>query len=169
MWNKTLKASAAAIKSVPKKTLLVLATVFVAVIGIAFIATNFNGNGENHNIKTTIGRIGAGFLNFEIADTPDTRQQGLSGRPGLDDTEAMLFVFEKPGKHCFWMKDMEFAIDILWFDKTNKLVHQEIGVEPSTYPESFCSPQETLYVVEVAAGVTEKQQIKIGDRLKLSK
>ena len=51
--------------------------------------------------------------------------QGLAVKNQLKENEAMLFVFEKPGKHSFWMKDMKFPIDIIWLDSTGKIVHIE--------------------------------------------
>ena len=50
----------------------------------------------------------------EVSDTPAKRQQGLSDRPRLKPGWGMLFVFERSGRHDFWMKDMNFPIDILW-------------------------------------------------------
>jgi uncharacterized membrane protein (UPF0127 family) len=112
-----------------------------------------------------IGQVGQGYFNFEVADTAAERQVGLSGQNSLPDTDAMLFVFEQPDKHCFWMKDMKFSIDILWFDAEKKLVYEKRGVAPESYPEKFCSDLPTKYVVEVTAGVAAKNQLKLGDKL----
>jgi uncharacterized membrane protein (UPF0127 family) len=112
-----------------------------------------------------IGRIGQGYFNFEVADTSIERERGLSGRSPLADTDAMLFVFEQPDKHCFWMKDMKFSIDILWFDADKKLVYEKRGATPESYPENFCSDVPAKYTVEVTTGVAEKNQLKIGDKL----
>ena len=112
-----------------------------------------------------IGRIGEGYFNFEIADTPAERTLGLSGREPLPDTDALLFVFDAADKHCFWMKDMKFNIDILWFDENRRLVYEKHDVPPSTYPESFCPDIPAKYVVEVAAGVAAKNQLSTGSIL----
>ena len=116
-------------------------------------------------VQKPIGRIGEGYFNFDIADSPAERSQGLSGWEMLKNTEAMLFVFDTPGEHCFWMKDMKFSIDILWFDTGKKLIYEKRGVSPATYPESFCSSKPAKYVVEVTAGVSADNQIKLGDKL----
>lgn len=116
-----------------------------------------------------IGRIGSGFFSFEIADTSAERTKGLSGRTTLSDTKALLFVFDTPGKECIWMKDMKFSIDILWFDSNKKLVHEKRNVSPDTFPEKFCPPVDTKYIVETAAGVAEKNHLKIGDKLEIKR
>ncbi|MBA3758466.1 DUF192 domain-containing protein [Candidatus Saccharibacteria bacterium] len=112
-----------------------------------------------------IGRIGSGYFNFELANSPTERNQGLSGRQPLKSTEGMIFAFDEPGQSCFWMKDMKFNLDILWFDENKKLIYEKHDVSPDTYPESFCSDIPAKYVVEVTAGVATKNQIKLGDKL----
>ena len=112
-----------------------------------------------------IGRIDAGSFNFTIADSAAERQRGLSGMSSLPPTDAMLFVFDSPGKECMWMKDMRFNIDILWFDEDEKLIYQELNVSKDSYPQNFCPDKPAKYVVEVSAGVAEKNQINIGDKL----
>ena len=62
-------------------------------------------------------------LNIEISDTKAKREQGLSGKEGLAENEGMLFVFEKEGYYGFWMKDMNFPIDIAWLDKNKKIIY----------------------------------------------
>ncbi len=113
----------------------------------------------------TLGRIGEGYFNFELADTRFKRTQGLSGRKQLPPTDAMLFVFGTEDEHCFWMKDMQFAIDILWFDANKRLVYEQRNVSPDTYPQSFCSTVPTKYVAEMTAGTADKNQLQIGQAL----
>src|SRR4051794_19873510 len=60
-----------------------------------------------------------------VADTPASRAQGLSGTTSLAQNHGMLFTFEPAEIACFWMKDMEYNLDILWFDTSNKLVKVE--------------------------------------------
>jgi uncharacterized membrane protein (UPF0127 family) len=114
-----------------------------------------------------IGRIGEGYFNFEVADTQEEKTKGLSGRDQLPDTDAMLFTFVAEGRNCFWMKDMKFAIDMLWFNADKKLVYEKRNATPESYPESFCPDVPAKYVVEVTSGVAEKNQIKLGDYLQI--
>lgn len=112
-----------------------------------------------------IGRIDAGSFNFTIADSAAERQRGLSGKSALPPTDAMLFVFEAPAKECMWMKDMKFNIDILWFDENKILTYQQLNVSKDSYPQNFCPDKPAKYVVEMTAGVAEKNQINLGDKL----
>lgn len=109
--------------------------------------------------------IGSTVFRAEEAFTEASRERGLSGRNSLPANQAMLFVFEQPRAECFWMKDMKFSIDILWFDETNRIIHQERNVQVASYPETYCPPRPSKYVVEVTAGTSEKYGWETGDTL----
>jgi uncharacterized membrane protein (UPF0127 family) len=102
-------------------------------------------------------------LRVDIADDPHEQQQGLSGRNGLDDDEGMLFIFQNPTTPEFWMKEMKFSLDILWIDANNIIVGITKNISPDTYPQRFLPPSPIKYVLEVNAGWTEKNKIKVGD------
>ena len=53
-------------------------------------------------------------INVLVADTPQERAAGLSGYAGLPEDAGMLFVFPEPRQPSFWMKGMEFALDLIW-------------------------------------------------------
>lgn len=91
-----------------------------------------------------------------VADTPETRAQGLSGRPGLAQDELLLFVFDAPGRHGFWMRNMLFSIDIVWLDESGRVVHVEESVSPDTFPTTFTPSSNALYVIEGNAGLVEE-------------
>jgi uncharacterized membrane protein (UPF0127 family) len=44
-------------------------------------------------------------LDVDVPLTGELISQGLAVKHQLIENEAMLFVFEKPGKHSFWMKE----------------------------------------------------------------
>lgn len=89
---------------------------------------------------------------LEIADTPEARQSGLSGRTSLCHNCGMLFVFENPGKYSIWMKDMDFPIDVFWIDEDKKVVHIVKDMSPASYPQTFEPGSATKYIIEVPSG-----------------
>lgn len=100
-----------------------------------------------------------------FADDPYKRQIGLSGMVRLGYTTAMLFSFDKEGYQGFWMKDMNFPIDIIWLDSHFRVVHIEQGVSPNTYPKTFIPNTLSLYVVEVPSGTSKRLHLEIGDEV----
>ena len=110
--------------------------------------------------------IGGKIINVEIADTNAKRELGLSGHAPLADDQGMLFAFDKAGKYPFWMKDMLFPIDIIWISEDYKIVYIEKKAQPSSYPATFGGQVDARYVLEVNAGFSEKNNLKIGDQIK---
>lgn len=105
---------------------------------------------------------------IDIAEDNISRAKGLSGRKSLKDDQGMLFVFETLGVYKFWMKDMNFPIDIIWFDGNQKIVHIEKNVLPESYPKLFGPDEETKYVLEVTAGFSVKNDLKVGDTFRVN-
>lgn len=115
-----------------------------------------------------------GIVYAEVVDTPASRAQGLSGRSGLREKEGMLFVFDRPGRYGFWMKDMLFPIDIVWINEEGYIVHVENSVSPSTYavtnpPQIFINDPDATYVLELGAGQAEKLGAHLGTKARIAK
>ena len=102
-------------------------------------------------------------IKVEIADTPISRERGLSGRTSLSDGRGMLFVYSAPGFYSFWMKDMNFPIDIIWIDEAKTIIGITKNISPVTFPETFQPPSLAKYILEVNAGWPDKNLIQIGD------
>lgn len=115
--------------------------------------------------STTLSIEGRVF-NIEIADTTPTRTRGLSGKANLSENEGMLFVFTTTGHHHFWMKEMNFPIDIIWLDEDKKIVDITHSLHPETYPETYTSITPAKYVLEIKAGLSEQYKFKIGTQVK---
>ena len=103
-------------------------------------------------------------ITVEVADTPQERTKGLSQRTELGENQGMFFIFQKPNNAGIWMKEMNFSIDILWFDEEKKVIDIKQNATPESYPELFYPSAPSLYVLEVNAGFTETHDIQVGDQ-----
>lgn len=104
-------------------------------------------------------------LVLERVSTPEAIVQGLSGRESMPHNHGMLFIFSEPGKHCFWMKDMNFPLDMIWINADKEVIDIREDIQPDSYPQSFCPDQPALYVLEVNAGVADKAYLTPGSKL----
>src|SRR5690606_11290472 len=130
-------------------------SIFVAILGIALGWYRSAVQAPQSEYAKALVTLEGRAIQADIADTSTKRQKGLGGREGLDEDSGMLFVFDHADEHCFWMKGVNFAIDILWFDVDKQLVYVEESVSPDTYSNSsFCPPEPAKYVLELAAGST---------------
>ena len=104
----------------------------------------------------------------EIADTLKKRSLGLGNRDYLKSGWGMLFVFEKRESHRFWMKDMQFPLDIIWLDN-HRIVHIIPNAKPANSvdkPEVMTSPVPTNFVLEIAAGRSAILGLKTGQQMR---
>lgn len=119
--------------------------------------------------KMNVGEVA---VQASVADTLSKRIKGLSDTPYLPEDMVKLFAFGVPGSHSIWMKDMNYAIDIIWADENGVIVHIEENVSPDTYDpiapqnsKTFRSPVSAWFVVETNAGFVAKHEIKRGDNI----
>lgn len=103
-------------------------------------------------------------LNIEIAESDYETQTGLMYRKGMEQNQAMLFIFPDVAVHSFYMKNTEFALDIIYIDEKLQIASFQENAEP--FNQSGLSSQVPIkYVLEVNAGLAEKWLLEIGDRI----
>ena len=107
-------------------------------------------------------------LTVEIADDPKEQSQGLSYRQSLSTNKGMLFVFPQPAMPSFWMKNMNFSLDIIWINEDNIIVEITKNISPDTFPKTFSPPSPIKYVLEVNSGWSNRNNIKINDKINLN-
>ena len=149
------------------KLLIVIPIIIVVLAGIAVSATTSLPNpagsgvipvGESSSHSNMI-RIDDAILDVQIADTDVKRTRGLMFEEQIPHDQGMLFVYEESGKYSFWMHNVEFALDIVWFDHKGNVVHIEQNVPPCTTEPQYCEMYdpgaEALYVFEETAGFVD--------------
>jgi len=142
---------------------ILLGAFCVLVLGYVFFF--YNNDTQNSHLQVIEAVLAGKKLLLEVAHTSALREQGLSGRENLSQGGGMLFVFDKTGAYGFWMKDMRFSLDIIWFNTDKKIVYIEKNLSPDTYPTIFTPSTSAQYVLEVPAGFVDNSNISVGDFL----
>lgn len=143
-----------------KKQIWIFAGIFI-VIGSFYLFLSGRTAPPPHQVI-----IGGEIIDVELARTDAQRELGLSGHKPLADNQGMLFVFDAPGQYGFWMKDMLYPLDIIWISAGHNIVHMEKDLSPGSYPKVFTPPEYSQYVLEVNAGVSDKNGWREGDAVK---
>jgi hypothetical protein len=113
-------------------------------------------------------------IDAEIVKTDAEQQLGLSNRFSLPEGQAMLFLYDEPGTRIFWMKRMNFPIDIVWFHKESVVMFEENVPNPET---DVADDDLVRYgfgvaadmVLELPAGFIKRNRINFGDTLRYRK
>ena len=153
-----------------KSTLLkILATIFLIGL-IVFLLASRQKSTEKGQYEISVGKH---RIFVEIMDTDAKRANGLSGRNSLSEKEGMLFIFDyKDIMPAFWMKDMLFAIDIIWInDGVVAGISENVLPEPGRSENEltlYRPPNPIDYVLEVTSGFSKENEISIGTEVDLS-
>jgi len=102
-------------------------------------------------------------VDARVADSVYKRYVGLSTTETLGPEEGMLFVHEEPGEYAYVMRDMSFAIDIV-FIAPNGTITAIHTAEPEGRPYTKYRG-DGAYVLEVEAGFAADHGVEVGDRL----
>ena len=142
---------------------ITIAAVIIGVVGLISLP----GDSKLESVEFPRGTIKIDQIPIEvqIADTEPRRVRGLMFQDQLPYDQGMIFVFEEPGLYSLWMLNMQFSLDMIWFDEDGKIVHIEKDVPPCKSAleiatcQSIIPNDEALYVLEVTSGFVDLHNI----------
>ncbi len=111
--------------------------------------------------------IGGCELQLQLALKPAEQQKGLMYRESLDNGHGMLFLFDRPDKRGFWMRNTRIPLDIGYFDSSGQLleVHKLFPYDETAVNSRS---REVLIAVETNRGWYAANGIQVGDRIDMS-
>jgi len=108
-----------------------------------------------------------------LADTPELRQRGLQGVPGLPKNHGMLFMYDtvQPSESQFWMYQTPMNLDISYLDSKGQI--QSIQQMQSCSLDAESCPKYKAGIpfkaaAEFPQGFYRSNSITVGDRISLS-
>lgn len=106
-------------------------------------------------------------VDAEIAATRDARTRGLMWRTQLPEGTGMLFIFEKDDWLSFWMKNTLIPLDMIFIRSDLTIVGIVERAEPKTLSARQPNNQQSMYVLEVPGGWSEKIGLKPGLKVQI--
>ena len=152
-----------------------IAAVIVGVAGIVSLPSEVKIDTNSDFLMGSV-QLDEKILQVHIADTDPRRMRGLMFETEnfLDNDKGMLFVFDEPGNRSMWMKNMQFHLDIIWFDENGNVVSIEKNVPPCITPVEVMScksvgvsADNTQYVLEFISGYVDQHSITEDSHLKI--
>jgi uncharacterized membrane protein (UPF0127 family) len=125
------------------------------------------------SVRPTFSTILLGTQSFrlEILSAREELARGLGGRASLDADMAVLFAFDPPQILQFWMKDVQFPIDVLFIDDQGVItdvhtMNPELGL-PDALLTRYSSSADVVYAVEINGGLAGQLGVAVGGRVEL--
>ncbi len=104
-------------------------------------------------------------VTLALAADPARRRLGLSEVETLPEEYGMLFVFPAEEPHGFWMKQMNFSLDIIWLDRDRKIIKVMSNVSPETFPTTFGQEVNSQFVIELNIGSVQRYGLELGQEV----
>lgn len=106
----------------------------------------------------------------EIADTAESRAQGLMFRRDLPAGQGMLFVYPDPQPVSFWMRNTLIPLDIVFLDDRGVIRHIRPKARPldeTPIPGAAIGDPDPdrLLVLEIAGGEAARLGLQTGQAL----
>jgi uncharacterized membrane protein (UPF0127 family) len=111
------------------------------------------------------GSWGQTSFNVEIADDEAERAQGLMFRESLARGAGMLFVYPKPQRAAFWMKNTLIPLDIIFLDQTGRVIHVQANAIPGDLTP-LPGGDNVFAVLEINGGLAARSGISIGTEMR---
>ena len=151
---------------------IVIAAIIIGVAGMLTIPTDVKL--EYVEFPRGTIKLDDKILVVQIADTDSLRVRGLMFQDELPYNEGMLFVFDESGTRPMWMLNMQFNLDVIWFDENANVVAIEKNVPPCKTTvevvacrENGVTGDNAKYVLEVTAGFVDKFNITENSKLEI--
>lgn len=106
---------------------------------------------------------GMHLIQAEVAQTEEQRATGLMHRREMAQNAGMLFVFERAGVQCFWMKNTLIPLAIAFVADDGSIVN--VAEMQALSEASHCSAKPVRYALEMNQGWFSKRGLKAGDKL----
>ncbi len=126
-------------------------------------------------------------FHLEVAADDVTRFRGLSGRTEIASDGGMLFIFPRPSRLEFVMRDCPIPIDIIYLDGSGRVVatHAMLPEPPRADGERLNDPRtgtneayerrlkkypsrfDAQFVIELKGGTLEALKLKSADKIDL--
>jgi uncharacterized protein len=141
---------------------------FLALLACLFLLSSCGGD-DGRPASEAVVHVGDASVTADVADDEPSRQRGLSGRDRLAPDAGMLFLLPTDAPR-FWMKDMRFAIDIVWI-KNGRVVDVTADVPAPAGPDAplptYSPERPANRALEVNAGWAAEHGVERGDPVRV--
>ncbi len=148
-----------------------IAAVIIGIVGILSIPSD--SKLESVEFPRGTIKVDDTVLEVQIADTEPRRVRGLMFQEQLPYDQGMIFVFNESGLYSLWMLNMQFSLDMIWFDVDGNIVHIEENIPPCQTATEIMACQSIVpsgdakYILEVTSGFIEKFNITKDSKLNI--
>jgi uncharacterized membrane protein (UPF0127 family) len=111
------------------------------------------------------GDWGEAQFSVEIMDDPQERARGMMFREHLPASSGMLFIYERPQRVSFWMKNTLIPLDMIFVDQRGEVQRIKHEAQPGDLT-SVPGGDNILVVLEINGGLSRRLGIGPGSQMR---
>lgn len=149
----------------PVSTLLILFSLFILLLGC--------NRQDSSNIITPLGpdhyfdiAIEDKLIRLQLAVEAEELRRGLMYRKNMSENEGMIFLYTKPQRMSFWMRNTSFPLDV-GFISSDGVLQEFYPLYPYDETTVVSRSDELQYALELNQGWFQKNNISRGAKLDL--
>lgn len=133
-------------------------------LGVLLLSASSGWAACSEEVTTVRGDFGQARFSVDVADDAIERGKGLMFVEHMPTLQGMLFVYERPQRASFWMRNTLIPLDILFADETGQIItlHENaVPLDETPIPGG----DNVSHVLEINGGLSARLGIKVGDTL----
>ena len=100
----------------------------------------------------------------EVMITESQQAKGMMYRKSLDEGRGMLFLFKKPKRAVFWMKNTYISLDLIFIKKGGDIDSIHENLDPLS-SKKIKSRNDVIAVLEILGGQVKKNKINLDSKI----
>ena len=140
-----------------------LASFFIGIAGLIFVPDEIKNKPLDFDRGTI--KIDSSVISVEIAESDAERQRWLMFRnEEFPSNAAMILVYPKSDLYALWLLNIQYNLDIMWFNEEGKLVYLINDAKPCENPldPHVCTYKTNIpakYIVVSTTGFIKENNI----------
>lgn len=111
------------------------------------------------------GDWGSARFTVEVADDASERAVGLMHRETMAASAGMLFVYQRPQRVSFWMRNTLIPLDMIFLDETGTVTRIHENAKPLD-ETGIPGGDGVQFVLEINGGLAGRLGISVGSELR---
>lgn len=125
---------------------------------------------SHHDAPSAEARIataaGTVSLRVTVADTDGTRERGLQGVERLAADSGMAFLFGRPSRAGFWMRDTPLPLSIAFWGRDGRILAlRDMAPCPGRRCPTYRPDRPFVGALETIRGFFARHGVEVGDRV----
>jgi uncharacterized membrane protein (UPF0127 family) len=149
----------------------ILAAFIIGILGLLLIPSEV----KNRDLSFPTGaiKIDNDTIKVEVANSSEERQRWLKFREDpIPLDRGMLLIYGKPDLYALWLINIQYNLDLIWFDENGQVVYIKENALFCTNPfdASKCTYKNTSaakYVVAASSGFVANHNISLSSAMEI--